>query len=135
MIEVAGLSKRFGKTQAVAGLSFRVEPGTVTDLASPSLFGERKVIVVRGVHEAAERLVASGITDAVEVERAVTAFLSAEPLARPEVVALRDPGTLETIQEIGDKPVLLLLFVRFGTTKLLDNRVIAAKSAHFAKVA
>ncbi|KQU74003.1 MULTISPECIES: pantoate--beta-alanine ligase [Ensifer] len=95
---------------------------------------EAAAIVPKALAEA-ERLVASGITDAVEVERAVTAFLSAEPLARPEVVALRDPGTLETIQEIGDKPVLLLLFVRFGTTKLLDNRVIAAKSAHFAKVA
>ncbi|CAN7373674.1 pantoate--beta-alanine ligase [Ensifer adhaerens] len=95
---------------------------------------EAATIVPKALAEA-ERLVASGITDAVEVERAVTAFLSAEPLARPEVVALRDPGTLETIQEIGDKPVLLLLFVRFGTTKLLDNRVIAAKSAHFAKVA
>ncbi|MNT82214.1 Pantothenate synthetase [compost metagenome] len=65
----------------------------------------------------------------------MTAFLSAEPLARPEVVALRNPDTLETMDAIGDKPVLLLLFVRFGTTKLLDNRVIAAKSARFAKVA
>lgn len=91
-------------------------------------------IVPKALAEA-ERLVASGITDAGEVERAVTAFLSTEPLARPEVVALRDPDTLETIDAIGAKPVLLLLFVRFGTTKLLDNRVIAPKSAHFAKVA
>ncbi len=95
---------------------------------------EAAAIVPKALAEA-ERLVASGITDATEVEKAVTAFLSTEPLARPEVVALRDPETLETIQEIGDKPVLLLLFVRFGTTKLLDNRVIAAKSARFAKVA
>ena len=35
-----------------------LERGTVTELSSPSLFGERKVIVVRGVHEAAEALVA-----------------------------------------------------------------------------
>ncbi|OCP38816.1 pantoate--beta-alanine ligase [Ensifer sp. LC163] len=91
-------------------------------------------IVPKALAEA-ERLVASGITDVAELERAVTAFLSAEPLARPEVVALRDPDTLETIGAIGAKPVLLLLFVRFGTTKLLDNRVIAPKSAHFAKVA
>lgn len=91
-------------------------------------------IVPKALAEA-ERLVASGITDAGEVEKAVTAFLSTEPLARPEVVALRDPDTLETIDAISAKPVLLLLFVRFGTTKLLDNRVIAPKSAHFAKVA
>jgi len=33
-----------------------LEPGTVTGLASPSLFGERKVIVVRDVQDAAEEL-------------------------------------------------------------------------------
>ena len=35
VIEVEGLSKRFGKTQAVAGLSFRVEPGTITGFLGP----------------------------------------------------------------------------------------------------
>ncbi|MCA1404493.1 pantoate--beta-alanine ligase [Ensifer sp. IC3342] len=83
----------------------------------------------------AERLIAGGLTDPASVEKGVIDFLSTEPLARSEVVALRDPETLEPIEEIGEKPVLLLLFVRFGTTKLLDNRVIAPKSAHFAKVA
>jgi DNA polymerase-3 subunit delta len=34
-----------------------LEPGTVTDLTSPSLFGERKVIVVRDLHDAGEALV------------------------------------------------------------------------------
>jgi DNA polymerase-3 subunit delta len=33
-----------------------LEPGTVTDLASPSLFGERKVIVLADLQEAAEAL-------------------------------------------------------------------------------
>ena len=69
------------------------------------------------------------------VEKGVTDYLKTEALAQPEVVALRDPETLEPISEIGEKPVLLLLFVRFGTTKLLDNRVIAPKSALFARVA
>lgn len=91
-------------------------------------------IVPKGLDEA-ERLIGSGVTDAAAVEKGVTEFLSNEPLARPEVVALRDPLTLEPVSEIGEKPVLLLLFVRFGTTKLLDNRVIAPKSARFAKVA
>ncbi|THK34517.1 pantoate--beta-alanine ligase [Ensifer sp. MPMI2T] len=91
-------------------------------------------IVPKALGEA-ERLIAGGLTDPAAVEKGVIDFLSTEPLARPEVVALRNPETLEPIQEIGEKPVLLLLFVRFGTTKLLDNRVIAPKSAHFAKVA
>lgn len=40
MIEVAGLSKRFGTTQAVAGLSFRVEPGTITGFLGPNGAGK-----------------------------------------------------------------------------------------------
>ncbi|MQW85852.1 pantoate--beta-alanine ligase [Sinorhizobium saheli] len=91
-------------------------------------------IVPKALDEAA-RLIASGIVDAAAVEQGVTAFLATEPLARPEVVALRDPETLERLDAIGEKPVLLLLFVRFGSTKLLDNRVIAPKSARLAKVA
>ena len=47
MIEVDGLSKRFGKTQAVAGLSFRVEPGTVTGFLGPN--GAGKSTTLRSV--------------------------------------------------------------------------------------
>ena len=38
-------------------------------------------------------------------------------------MAIRDPRTLERMEAI-DRPALLLLFVRFGTTRLLDNRVL-----------
>jgi ABC-2 type transport system ATP-binding protein len=40
VIEVESLSKRFGKTQAVAGLSFRVEPGTITGFLGPNGAGK-----------------------------------------------------------------------------------------------
>jgi ABC-2 type transport system ATP-binding protein len=40
LIVVEGLSKRFGKTQAVAGLSFRVEPGTITGFLGPNGAGK-----------------------------------------------------------------------------------------------
>ena len=46
-IEVDGLSKRFGKTQAVAELSFRVEPGTVTGFLGPN--GAGKSTTLRSV--------------------------------------------------------------------------------------
>jgi pantoate--beta-alanine ligase len=84
-------------------------------------------IVPRALDEAA-RLIAAGVTDAKALEEGVTAFIRAEPLARPEVVAIRDPETLAEIDRTGEKPVLLLLFVRFGGTKLLDNRVIDPKN-------
>jgi ABC-2 type transport system ATP-binding protein len=47
LIEVQGLSKRYGKTQAVAGLSFRVEPGTITGFLGPN--GAGKSTTLRSV--------------------------------------------------------------------------------------
>lgn len=88
------------------------------------------VIVPKALDEA-ERLIAEGATDVGALELAISEFIDAEPLAKPEVIALRDPETLRMISEIGEKPVLLLLFVRFGSTKLLDNRVIDPKNANF----
>ena len=91
-------------------------------------------IVPRALEET-ERLIAAGETDARRLEEEVAAFIRAEPLANPEVIALRDPATLAQVGEIGEMPVLVLLFVRFGGTKLLDNRVIDPKNIEFAKVA
>jgi pantoate--beta-alanine ligase len=83
-------------------------------------------IVPRALEEA-ERLIAAGETDAKKLEEGVISFIRSEPLAKPEVVAVRDPETLAESDTVGDKPVLLLLFVRFGSTKLLDNRVLSPK--------
>jgi ABC-2 type transport system ATP-binding protein len=47
LIEVASLSKRYGKTQAVAGLSFRAEPGTITGFLGPN--GAGKSTTLRAV--------------------------------------------------------------------------------------
>jgi ABC-2 type transport system ATP-binding protein len=40
LIEVDALSKRFGRTQAVADLSFRVEPGSITGFLGPNGAGK-----------------------------------------------------------------------------------------------
>jgi pantoate--beta-alanine ligase len=50
-------------------------------------------------------------------------FLGREPLAKAEVVAVRDAVTLQSVARI-TAPVVVALFVRIGTTRLLDNRVI-----------
>jgi len=47
LIDVVDLSKRFGKTQAVAGLSFRVDPGTITGFLGPN--GAGKSTTLRSV--------------------------------------------------------------------------------------
>jgi len=79
-------------------------------------------IVPRALDEA-QRLLDDGLRDPGALERRITDFIAAEPLARPDVVAIRDPRTLTRLEKI-EQTALLLLFVRFGTTRLLDNRVL-----------
>jgi pantoate--beta-alanine ligase len=85
-------------------------------------------IVPRALEEA-QRLLDAGILDPDTLERHVTAFIAAEPLADPDVVAIRDPRTLERMPAI-DRAPLLLLFIRFGTTRLLDNRLLTFHMPH-----
>jgi ABC-2 type transport system ATP-binding protein len=63
VIEVEGLSKRFGKTQAVAGLSFRVEPGTITGFLGPNGAGKSTTLrsILGLVHPDAGRTVVLGV--------------------------------------------------------------------------
>ena len=91
----------------------------------------RAASIMPGALEEAQRLVGAGMRDPAELERQVAAFIAAEPLARPEVVAIRDPRSLARLETI-DEAALLLLFVRFGTTKLLDNRLL---TVHMRKTA
>ncbi len=85
------------------------------------------VIVPKALDEAL-RLRMLGVTDPATMERMLSAFIAAEPLATPEVVAVRHPDTLMPLGVL-DGPFLVLLYVHIGKTKLLDNRVIDAGSA------
>ncbi|MBY4628087.1 pantoate--beta-alanine ligase [Rhizobium croatiense] len=80
-------------------------------------------VIIPQTLDEAERLVADGLADAAELEEKLTAFLGREPLAKPEVVAVRDASTLQPVNSI-TAPVVVALFVRIGSTRLLDNRVI-----------
>lgn len=85
------------------------------------------VIVPKTLAEA-ERLLLTGIRDVAVLEAKLLDFLRTEPLAEPEVVAIRDPQTLKRIETVNDR-ALVLLYVRFGKTKLLDNRIIGQAAA------
>jgi pantoate--beta-alanine ligase len=86
------------------------------------------VIVPRALAEA-ERLYAEGLNDPADLETSLRAFIGREPLAVPEVVAVRDPETLAPLATLQGRPVLVALFIRIGTTRLLDNRVIGRAHA------
>jgi pantoate--beta-alanine ligase len=96
-----------------------------TYLSAPE---RRAASIVPRALEEAERLVASGVTDARDVEARLRTFITAEPLAEADVVAICDPLTLHPAQQTGGSPVLLLLYVKIGQTKLLDNRILGASS-------
>jgi len=82
--------------------------------------------IVPAALDKAEKLIAEGLRDPNAVEAKLRAFIATEPLATPDVVALRHPETLAPLETIGAEPVLLLLYVQIGRTRLLDNRVLTA---------
>lgn len=85
------------------------------------------VIVPKALAEA-ERLLLTGLRDVATLESKLIEFIRTEPLAEPEVVAIRDPRSLERIETV-HATALVLLYVRFGKTKLLDNRIIGQAAA------
>jgi pantoate--beta-alanine ligase len=92
------------------------------------------VIVPKALTEA-ERLYDEGADDPAAFEAALRAFIAREPLAMPEVAAVRHPDTLEPLTRLQGQPILVALFVRIGTTRLLDNRIIGLKQAASDKAA
>lgn len=87
----------------------------------------RAAVIVPRALEEAQRLIDAGVRDPVALEQAVADFIGAEPLAAPEVVAVRHAETLERLDRLDGAHALILLFIRFGSTRLLDNRVLVPK--------
>ena len=54
--------------------------------------------------------------------------LAGEPLADPEYVSVADAMTLEELDQV-DRPAILSLAVRFGTTRLIDNEPLGVGPA------
>ncbi|MFN8544536.1 MAG: pantoate--beta-alanine ligase [Candidatus Binatia bacterium] len=72
---------------------------------------------------AATAAVARGERRAVAVAAEAAGRIAAEPRARLEYAELRDPATLEEVEEVA-APTLLALAVWVGGVRLIDNRVL-----------
>ncbi|HTU27008.1 MAG TPA: pantoate--beta-alanine ligase [Pirellulales bacterium] len=83
---------------------------------------QRAVAVSRSLG-LATRLVREGATDSATIEQAMRDELSAAELAI-EYVALADPETLAPVPRV-DRPIVALVAVRLGRTRLIDNEPIA----------
>jgi len=61
-----------------------------------------------------------GERDAAKIRRKMTALIQKEPLARIDYISITAPDTLEELRKI-DRPALVSLAVKIGTTRLIDN--------------
>lgn len=86
---------------------------------------ERKAALVlyRSLQRAHEVLL-TGERNARVIENSAREVIEQEPLARIDYVAVRDAETLEPIEYL-EKPSVLLLAVRIGTTRLIDNTMLS----------
>lgn len=71
----------------------------------------------------AEQRVAKGQRDFVRLRTHLETMLTREPLADPDLVEIRDAATLNEARP-DSEAVVVLLAVRIGRTRLLDQRVI-----------
>ncbi|HWP66553.1 MAG TPA: pantoate--beta-alanine ligase, partial [Candidatus Limnocylindria bacterium] len=75
--------------------------------------------------DAAEAAVRRGERRAAPVVAAATQVIAAEPRVRLEYAELRNPDSLELVEEV-EAPALLALAVWVGSVRLIDNRVLHA---------
>ena len=72
----------------------------------------------------AEEIMLLGERSVSAIRKAVASMLSSEPLAQIEAVDIRDAATLSKITGQITAPAVVLLTVKFGKVRLIDNRVV-----------
>jgi pantoate--beta-alanine ligase len=85
--------------------------------------GRQAAACVPRALDAAAAAVAQGEVRGAAVVEAAIRTITSEPRARLEYAELRDPETLEVVEEVG-APTLLALAVWVGNVRLIDNRVL-----------
>jgi pantoate--beta-alanine ligase len=70
--------------------------------------------------------VADGVTTGDAIRRTIRNVLAAEPLLEVDYVSVADEQTLEELDTI-ERPALILLAARVGSTRLIDNTIVIPK--------
>lgn len=84
---------------------------------------EKAAVIYRGLRAASDAF-RSGKKKASELIEIARGIIESEPEARIDYVAATDAETLEPVESIGDRPVLLSTAVYFGKVRLIDNVVL-----------
>ncbi|ASS75267.1 pantoate--beta-alanine ligase [Tumebacillus algifaecis] len=83
----------------------------------------QQALVLHASLQMAERMVADGVRDVVQLKQAIREQIQTAPLADIDYVEILNFRDLSPIMTI-DQPALLALAVRFGQTRLIDNIVL-----------
>jgi pantoate--beta-alanine ligase len=51
-------------------------------------------------------------------------MIEAEPRARVDYVSITDAETLERLEKLDDRPILIAVAAYIGTTRLIDNTLL-----------
>ncbi|MGH6762816.1 MAG: pantoate--beta-alanine ligase [Phyllobacterium sp.] len=85
----------------------------------------KAAIILSQALDHAEKRVADGERSVATIRREVMALLKAEPRGEVEAVDIRDAADLSAISGKLDRPAVILLTVRFGKVRLIDQRIVA----------
>lgn len=87
---------------------------------------EKASVLLRGLKEAKVAF-KKGERNAAKLTETVQAVIADEPLARIDYIAVVDRETLQPIEKIGDKEVMIAAGVYFGDVRLIDNTILNRK--------
>ncbi len=107
----------------VAGPTVREPDGLAMSSRNAYLTLEERqaaLVVPRALELGRTMVECEGVPDADRLKEALEECIAGEPLARIDYLAVTDYETLEELTAI-DRPALLLLAVRIGSTRLIDN--------------
>lgn len=117
------------ETEIVVLPTIREESGLALSSRNSYLNEDEKraaAILHRALQRAKEEY-AAGERSGSRLAEVVRSTIAGEPLARLDYVSVTEADTLETLEKLDDRPVLIALAVHLGKTRLIDNIVLNRK--------
>ena len=117
------------ETEIVVLPTVREESGLALSSRNSYLSGEEKraAAVLHQALQRAKEAYASGERSGSHLAEVVRTTVAGEPLARLDYVSITEADSLETLEKLNDKTVLIALAAHVGKTRLIDNIVLNRK--------
>ncbi len=124
------LTKDLGfDTEIIVAPTIREESGLAMSSRNARLTPEerRAAAIIYAALREAKIAAKTNERNTAKLAEIVREKIESEPLAQVDYVAVVDKETLEYIEKIGEKPVLITVAVRFGKVRLIDNVILNQK--------